>query len=972
MQPTPITAQDLLAHEAFVRSLARSLVAHEEDVRDLVQETWVRALSSRAHKLANPRAWLARVVRNLASDQHRRTANRRAHEGAVAAAEQGASVESVAASAARLEAQRTLVDAVLALGSPYRDVILLVHFQGLEPTEAAQRLRRDPQTVRSQLHRAHAKLKARLDINQADEPSAWATLLLPQSPAQAPPRAPSSREIPLPRRQALSRWKALVLAGGATAVAVGVGLTLVPSPFERADLPMLADRPTLSPGSALGSGQLPASHLDDETEGNRASTRDGLLVRVNLADGVREVPLGGLRVLLLDQERFNPDLLRLEPHLPLDLVGILERFGRPQTTDEGGRARFPQPAGKAILYANSAGLIGLAELDGADQTEVLLTLEPSEEARVRVVDRTGRMAPDVPVAVVARLDGGQQAQVLQLRSTDQGGTARFVGFGSFLQWNNGDPPAFGVRLEVPGLRVHTALAAVKGHPETVTLRLESTGSLRLELVDTAGDALDDQGRITLSEKNVLEAPELARAPAHGVALFAHVGLGHHFVARISLPHRGLEWSADFEGPVTPGEMRTVRITPPDSPTLSGTVLDSEGRPLSEQPVFVLLRSSKREGLLSRFVWTQTDGTFRLGLGDQVPMHTATLVSVVRYRGSTPIARADTDNPIAFGPHVNDLGIFRLRSVQGRINGFCLTSEGDPVEGLGVEVSLDFDRRFAFAETGPDGAFSVSGLFPDPPTFSIRSDQWVLTGTEPDSVDPRTTLLRVERGGSIAGSVILAEGASEQEAPQVWVFFSNERDRTDRLWVGATSVDMETGQFHVDGLAAGEYDVTINAKGVHLEEALVSVDAVRVHLGHTTRDPRLQAMTPTSWARARDDNSDAPPSGIRLELFSNTTLALRSGDRTAHLSLCLERGGRSTTEESRYVPVSAELARGGHVNVVLPAPGLYRLCVSRSQPSGSGVMMASRPIALQGPYTLRIREQDQDATLWLPLPASVFE
>jgi len=102
MEATPLTAERLLAHEPFVRSLARRLLADEHDAQDLVQETWLRALGAPARPLANPRAWLARIVRNLAADRRRGDDARAARERGEAPEEPS---ESVADSIARLETQ---------------------------------------------------------------------------------------------------------------------------------------------------------------------------------------------------------------------------------------------------------------------------------------------------------------------------------------------------------------------------------------------------------------------------------------------------------------------------------------------------------------------------------------------------------------------------------------------------------------------------------------------------------------------------------------------------------------------------------------------------------------------------------------------------------------------------------------------------------------------------------------------------
>ena len=67
---TALTFDDLLRHEAWLRSLARRLVG-DQDADDVVQETFAAALANRA-PIGNPAAWLGRVVHNLARLGRRR------------------------------------------------------------------------------------------------------------------------------------------------------------------------------------------------------------------------------------------------------------------------------------------------------------------------------------------------------------------------------------------------------------------------------------------------------------------------------------------------------------------------------------------------------------------------------------------------------------------------------------------------------------------------------------------------------------------------------------------------------------------------------------------------------------------------------------------------------------------------------------------------------------------------------------
>src|SRR5262245_66361743 len=76
-------AEELLRHVTWLRALARALVK-PGDVDDVVQETWAAALAHPPGSAAALRAWLERVVRNVAM-QFARGSERRARRGQIAA-----------------------------------------------------------------------------------------------------------------------------------------------------------------------------------------------------------------------------------------------------------------------------------------------------------------------------------------------------------------------------------------------------------------------------------------------------------------------------------------------------------------------------------------------------------------------------------------------------------------------------------------------------------------------------------------------------------------------------------------------------------------------------------------------------------------------------------------------------------------------------------------------------------------------
>ncbi|MEO6711463.1 MAG: sigma-70 family RNA polymerase sigma factor [Planctomycetota bacterium] len=157
------TPEELLGEVHWVRGLARSLAVDASSADDLEQETWLAALRHGPARLIAPRAWLGRILANVARQDHRRSSMRVEREQEAARPE---ALPSAARLAERAELQRALVSAVLALEEPFRSTILWRFFQDLSSEEIAKRLAVPPSTVRNRLRRALELL--RIDLEQHD------------------------------------------------------------------------------------------------------------------------------------------------------------------------------------------------------------------------------------------------------------------------------------------------------------------------------------------------------------------------------------------------------------------------------------------------------------------------------------------------------------------------------------------------------------------------------------------------------------------------------------------------------------------------------------------------------------------------------------------------------------------------------------------------------------------------------------
>ena len=166
---------DLASHALFLRRLARKLVRDEASADDVAQETWRAALARPPREAVTWRAWLTTAARNVARQMARGGARRSTNEQAAAARERLPSTDEVAA---RLEAERRLIDAVAALPDDDRALILLRHFDGLPPRAIARRMQAPVETVKTRLKRALERLRERLVARGGDPRRLHSGLLL--------------------------------------------------------------------------------------------------------------------------------------------------------------------------------------------------------------------------------------------------------------------------------------------------------------------------------------------------------------------------------------------------------------------------------------------------------------------------------------------------------------------------------------------------------------------------------------------------------------------------------------------------------------------------------------------------------------------------------------------------------------------------------------------------------------------------
>jgi RNA polymerase sigma-70 factor (ECF subfamily) len=170
--------EDALALADDAYRVARRLTGSAAEAEDLVQEAYVRAFRSweQYRPGTNLRAWLLRIVHNLAIDASRKRARtpqtEPVEEGDYYLYNRLGATQAPDESEAALErlSQGNVVSALAALPHQYRDTVVLVDLAEFSYQDAADILDVPIGTVMSRLHRGRRMLKTRLAETLDGEP----------------------------------------------------------------------------------------------------------------------------------------------------------------------------------------------------------------------------------------------------------------------------------------------------------------------------------------------------------------------------------------------------------------------------------------------------------------------------------------------------------------------------------------------------------------------------------------------------------------------------------------------------------------------------------------------------------------------------------------------------------------------------------------------------------------------------------
>ena len=793
--------EELPAHGAWVRELARSLVRDEAAADDLAQDAALAALRQRGAIRGALAPFLASVTRNFARRGWRDAQRRRAREELAARPEAQPATDEAAA---RLEIQRRLVEELSALAPELRHALVKRYFDGWSAARIAREANVPAPTVRWRLQRGLAELRARLDRKDGGDGLQWRLALLPLCGPASPwasaldvlrsPAAAGTIQGALTMKAASQAIAALTLVA---AVGVGVWWSTTrgesPRPLP-SEAPVRVASELAAPVVPPAETRLaePQSRELVEPAPRAASAPEPAVRPVEEAPRVVGrcvdedlVPVAGARIALPPHVNTAGITSARDGTFSIPLRLDVSPSGTLQVAADGFATRFVD------LALPARGTMPIGDV----------VLAPGGSVRGRVYGPDGAPFPGAAVTVTtpdlwenlesARAHGPRGGNLLGVVGGDDG---RFeiagVPVSSVRVWAGARGMRYAISppVEVRAhestdeveLRLERALLADRIHVLVLGPDGEPVPDAQLDLVERAGGgytsnrvSADDDGRY-----------ELAAKP------------GRTYEIRASDP-KG-RWSSVLASDVgMEDEAVVLRFLEPHWMTVRvhGLASDSEGfKALAFTP----------------------DGEERLECANDLLQSDAVRL---RIPGEPFVVRADARGfrmaeagPFtpADAPSELTLELVPEPGVHGRV-----LAGGEPLAGARVALleappnaRIDHQGYLSFvlpepvdeATTDAEGHFTLK--LRKPGTFVVRAsaEGHAPSDTPPEELDPlvgRKVELALGRGGSLEGRVLVAPGRD----PSGVIVALNRGDASPR-----TQRSDAEGRFHFDGLTAGRWQL----------------------------------------------------------------------------------------------------------------------------------------------------------------------
>ncbi|MCR9245261.1 MAG: sigma-70 family RNA polymerase sigma factor [bacterium] len=541
-----IALENLLAHSGWVRSLANQLVRDPDVAEDLAQETMLAALEARGDRVRSPRAWLGRVLRNLMFERLRGEQRRSRREAAVARAEpEPSSAELVE----RVDAHRSVVNAVMGLPEHYRLILLRRYYLDETPSAIAAALEMPVATVKTRLQRGLEQLRGVLDQRYGG-PEQRRKALLPLVPI-------TGAKVPV---FGLMLTAAVMVLGGGAIWATGW--------FDAVEPVVVTSRGGAAPVRTSGTTTAPVAR----EEAVRDSAPTTVAGDVAAAWTALKMPARGLSGVALTADgspaagivlQFVPDRERA-------------RGTRIAITDAGGAFELTVAGSGRVTAAseNVVTLLAAMANTAAVRADLCVVVATPRALIGRVLDRAGNPLAEATVAVRPPMDLRSRFGARVSKARTQRFEATTDATGRFELQRI--PVLPGAEIEV----VRGGFAALR-----LPLPVDTTVEFRLERPQRPADAIAgqvvDPGGLPARDVRVACGDAVTRTDSAGRFWLPTSAVGERLIALRSgnqpgvLAKSGASWPRDI----------VLRLGPPPH-TLRGRVVDDAGRPVNRAHVWI--------------------------------------------------------------------------------------------------------------------------------------------------------------------------------------------------------------------------------------------------------------------------------------------------------------------------------------------------------------------------------------------------
>jgi RNA polymerase sigma-70 factor (ECF subfamily) len=808
LDPRRLSAAQLVRHTEFLRALARGLVGDRSAADDVVQDTWVAALTGPPREERALRAWLRTVVRRVAWRRHRGDRRRASREQAAARPEaQPDAIDAVALA----DVQQQIGRALAALGADHRSVLVDRFYLGSTLQDIAARSGIAVSSASDRVRRALDALRSSLDETNGGRRD-WHAVLVP-----------------------MGGTSGLSTTGAATAAGLG-GIAMgtkgwVAAAVVLAGVIFLVTRTWTLPDRRV-TGSEDDAPREVTLEGDvpqlvgRADPLSGAPVVEERVGVLPAAPTGRLRVIVRNDRGLGVRARLLVVAATWDSLGapvsqLGPRFAE-ATSDDTGVHAFALAPGSYRVRAEAEGLapVDSAAADVREGEEALLevVVGPGVSARVRVRDAQDRSVPGArvriggPMGVVREIvtdaEGAGEASgfPIQIASNRQ---PQHVAYWRWRLWYTVEAAGFAL------LEGSAALPHESGETELL-LRLVRGTAVRVRAVDPTGKPVPGVRVLARTERNAANPVPTSIDAVSDATGWADLGRlsgtqGSLTIHRVEPP----PYTA-YEELVLEGEtLEHTVVLPSVQGTVRGRVRGPDGGAVAGVRVGVVTR--ERWDVTPAFATHRADDDGRFELVGVL----AGEVDLVVVGDAFVLQRF----AITLAPGVpRDLGDLRLEG-GGRIAGRIVPRDGGDV-GV-VEVTLTSQHQhpalghqtvvqWAATKTTETGGFAFEGV-PEGTEFRIDLSSGTWTTSHPwpravraGDVDVRAVVKPREegRGAPVRFHVVTEDGSYTGPLSLSWIDGDGRRCGADEVEAG-TGEDTRT--FRV-WTAPGSYELDLYAPG----------------------------------------------------------------------------------------------------------------------------------------------------------------